>query len=327
MTVRSKHLIAYASAMFALMVWQLVFYTPPFGRLSDFNVDVVYTIVSQILCMGIVPLVVLLILNKGKAAPTFERMRYKAPRDGKSCFLICIALIFLITPFTMVFNALTNLLFSILGYRRSYPIGTVYLGIGDFFLMLLLTGILPAVFEEFSHRGVLLSGLENRGSEMSAVILSSVMFGLMHGNPAQMIYATFGGLVFGVVVVKTDSIIPAMCAHFGNNAVSVILDYSTQKQTTFGVWYERLTSSASILSIGFTFLVLGLSVFAMVKLLQYAATKAPKPISEGKLLGVVTLDEYYPDGKATLKDNIALYPVMIAESALMLFLLVWGIVR
>ena len=327
MTVRSKHLIAYASAMLALMVLQILFCTDAFARLSDINTDITYTLISQIFCMGIVPFAILSIFYKGDFAAMGKRMRYKAPRDAKSCLLISLALMVLIMPFTMAFNALTNLFFQIVGYKRSYPVGTIYLGAGDFVLMLVLTAVLPAIFEEFSHRGVLLSGLENRGSEMSAVILSAVLFGLMHTNPAQMIYATFGGLLFGVVVVKTDSVIPAMCAHFANNAISVILDYSTQKQTTLGVWFDRLTSSGTVLSVGLTFLVLALSIYAVVKLLQYAARKAPKPISEGKLLGVVTLDVYLPDGRATLKDNAFLYAVMISEGALLLFLMLWGIAR
>ncbi len=327
MSVRSRHLIAYAAAMFALLVWQLLFYTDLFSRLSDRNVDIVYTLVSQILCMGLVPLLLLLVLNKGKNGELFQRMRYKAPRDGRACLWISLGMMALIMPFTMAFNAITNLLFQIIGYKRPLSLGTVYLGGGDLALMLVLTAVLPAIFEEFSHRGVLLSGLQSRGSEYGAVILSAVMFGLMHTNPSQMIFATFGGLVFGVAVVKCDSIIPAMCAHFGNNAIAVFLDYSTQRQTAFGVWYDRLTSGGSVLSVGATFVILGLSLFGMVELLRYAARTAPKPVSEKMLLGLVTLDGYSPDGKATLKENAVLYATMIAEGLFLLILLLWGIAK
>jgi len=327
MSVRSRHLVAYASAMIFLMLWQMLFSSAALQRISDYGQDIIYTLVSQIFCMGILPFTILLILNRGKVAEPMKSMRYKVPRNGRVCFLVSIGMVLLITPFTMAFSAITNLFFRVVGYKRSQYVGTIYLGVGDLWLALLLTAILPAIFEEFSHRGLLLSGLQNRGSEMSAVILSAVMFGLMHMNPGQMVFAVFGGLVFGVAVVKCDSIIPAMCAHFGNNAISVILDYSRQRQTALGVWYDRLTSSASLLSVGLTFAVLALSIYGMVRLMQYAARKAPKPISEGKLLGFVTLDIYSPDGKATLKDNALLYATMIAEGALLAFLLIWGIIR
>ena len=326
MTTRAKHLIAYASAMLALLLWQLFFYGNLL-HLSDYHQDIVYTLVSQILCMGIVPFVVLLILRKGQVGETMTFMRYKKPRDVKACILISLGMMLLITPFTMAFNALTVLLFRIVGYKRSISIGTIYLSGGDFALMLLMTAVLPALFEEFSHRGVLLSGLQDHGTEMSAVIISAVMFGLMHTNPGQMIFATIGGLVFGVAVVKCDSIIPAMCAHFANNAISVILDYSTQKGTAFGVWYDRVTGGGTVLGVGVTFAILALSLYGMVRLLQYAARKAPKPVSEGKLLGLVTLDTYAPDGKATLKDNAFLIATAIAEGAFLVFLFLWGIVK
>ena len=327
MSLRSRHLVAYASAMLALMILQLIFGIGVFATASDFDYDIIYTLLSQVLCMGVIPFVVLSVLSKGRFADNFRIMRYKAPRDKRSCLLICLALMILITPFTMVFNALTNLFFNIIGYKRIHPVGTVYLGIGDLFLMIFFTAVLPAIFEEFCHRGILMSGLENRGSELSAVLLSALLFSLMHENPPQLLYAFFGGLVFGVVVIKTDSIIPAMCAHFANNAVAVLLEYSEQRETWFGRLYDKLLSTDSILSFGVLLLLLSLSLFAIIRLLQYAARKAPKPISERKLLGVVTLDGYRPDGKATLKDNAFLIAVIVSESLLAFSLLVWGVVR
>jgi len=327
MTLRNKHLIAYATSMVALILCQLLFYTQPFQRLSDFHTDVYYTLISQIICMGAIPFLTLLALNRGKVLPELKLMRYKPPRDKRSCFLLAVGLMLLITPFTMTFNALTNLFFSIVGYKRSYPVGMIYLGAGDFFLMIFLTALLPAIFEEFTHRGLLLSGLENRGSELSAVVVSAMMFGLMHENPAQLFYAFFGGLVFGVAVIKTDSIIPAMCAHFANNAVSVILDFSVQRQNPFGVWYSKFFGAGDVLSVAITVAVLGFSVYGVVKLLQYISRKAPKPISERKLFGVVTLDSFKPDGRATLKDNAFLIAVIVSEGLLSLSLLAWGIGR
>ena len=327
MTDRSKHLIAYASAMLALLGWQIFFYSGAVSRLSDYDQDLLYTLVSQIFCMGIVPFLLATALYRGRVGELMTRMRYKAPRDGKSCLLISLGMMVLITPFTMAFNALTVLLFRIVGYKRGIYVGTIYLGRGDLFLSIILTALLPAIFEEFSHRGVLLSGLQSRGSEIRAVVLSALLFGLMHSNPSQMIFATIGGLVFGVAVVKCDSIIPAMCAHFANNFVSVILDYSTQKGTALGVWYDRILGSGSVLGVGVTFAVLALSIYGMIRLLQFAARKAPKPVAEAKLLGLVTLDAYSPDGKATLKENAFLYAILIAEGALTLFLFFWGIVK
>lgn len=325
--IRRRHLIAYSCAMISLLVWQLLFYLKAFSGLSDFHSDLVYTLGSQVLCMGLIPAAVLLIVGKGNFTANRKLLRYQPPRDKKACLLICVAVMLLITPFTMVFNALTNLFFRVIGYKRVYPVGTIYLGVGDFFLMLFFSALLPAVFEEFCHRGILLSGLEDHGSEYSAVILSGVFFGLMHANPAQFVYAVFGGMLFAVLVIKTNSILPAICAHFANNAVATFLDYSTQRGTAFGRFYDKITSGASILSFGVTVLVLALSVYAVIKLMQYAARKAPKPIVQRKLLGTVTLDGYVKNGKPTLCDNACLIALAVAEGLLTAILLIWGVAR
>ena len=327
MNRRISHLIAYVAAMFALIAWQLIFaYLPGLQSLSNFHSDIVYSLVAQILCMGLVPFVCLLVTNRCTFREVFAPMRYKAPRDTRTCALVTLGLVLLIMPFTMAWSSITQLVFNIFGYKRPVASGTIYTGAGDFFLCLVITALLPAVFEEFSHRGVLLSGLECRSSERGAVLLSAVLFGLMHESPAQMIYATMGGIVFSYVVIKTDSIIPAMCAHFANNAFSTLLDYSRQTQNSLGVWYDSV-NSGSTLSVIVTLAILAGSLYAVYKLLQYASSKSPKPITEGKLLGLISVDVYNPEGKATLKDNALLYAVIAMQSAVLLWLFLWGIIR
>ena len=329
MSVRGRHLVAYAASMFSLILLQLLTTIPAVRDLSDFHLDVAYSLVSQIFCMGVVPLVVLLVLRRNVSSPseTFRFMRYRAPANKKATLLATLGIALLIMPFTMAFNTASNLLLSVIGYKRSLTVGTIYGGVGDFFLFLFLTAVLPALFEEFTHRGVLLSGLTDRGSELSAVILSSVLFGLMHENPNQMIFATFGGMVFALAVLKTGTILPAVVAHFMNNAISVFLDYTTQKQTPFGVWYDSLTSSVSALSVLLTVVVMVAAVYGIVRILQYLSRKTEKPVSERKLFGLITVDGYSPNGKATLSDNICLYAVMISESLVLLVFLIWGIAR
>jgi len=327
MTTRSRHLISYAAAMVALLLWQILFYNKGIQRLSDFDQDLLYSLGAQVLCMGIVPLLSLVILSKGRVKGLAAQLRYKAPVDKKTCALVTIGLILLITPFVMAFSAITRLIFQIIGYKRSFGAGMIYTGGGDFVISLCITALLPAVFEEFTHRGVLLSGLQSRGSEYSAVLISALMFSLMHLNPSQAIFTFFGGLVFAIVAVKFNSIIPAMCVHFANNAIAVFLDYSTQRKTAFGTWYDKISSNGNVLHFFLTFAVLVIALFGTVKLLQYAAKKAPKPVTPKLLFGSIPLDAFSPDGKALLKENAPLYATIIAEGLYFVMLLVWGIVK
>ena len=328
MSVRAKHQAAYAASMFSLLIFQLIVYASDLSYLSSYHLDIVYTLISQILCMGLIPFSVLMILKREDGIRgNLAYMRYKKPKDLRVCLLASLGLMLLITPFTMVFNALTTLLLKIIGYKRNFPAPTIYGGAGDFFLFAFITAVLPATFEEFTHRGVLLSGLEDRGSELSAVLLSAICFGLMHTNPVQFLYAAVGGVVFGIAVTKTGSILPAMCAHFANNFVSVLLDYSTQKENAFGVLYESVMGASSFWGLVIMLAILGLSVYGVVRILQYLARNTEKPVMEKKLFGVIAMDAYRPDGKATLKDNAFLIATMIADTFMLIALIIWGIAR
>ena len=327
MSVRIKHQIAYAASILSLVLLEIWVTYKPFNALSAFHLEIAYTLVAQIVCMGAIPLSVLLFLKKDGARANFEYMRYRKPKDVKVCLLASLGLMLLMTPFTMVFNALSTMILKIIGYKKGLYVGTIYGGIGDFWIFVLVGAALPAVFEEFTHRGVLLSGLENKGSEYSAVVLSAVCFGLMHSNPSQFLYAVVGGLVFGAAVTKTGSMIPAMCAHFANNFVATLLNYSTQKHNALGVLYEKLVGSDSVFAFAALVGVLSASVFGVVYILQYLARKTEKPISERKLLGVLVMDAYSPDGKASLKENAVLIATMISQAFFLAALIVWGIYR
>jgi len=329
MSVRARHLVAYAASMFSLFLLQILSHFSFAQRMSDVDLDIFWSLLSQVFCMGILPLTVLLILrrNVSSVSDTFCYMRYRKPTDPKAALFATLGIALLIVPFTMAFNTVSNLILNVLHYKRVHAVGTIYNGVGDLLLQVFLTALLPAVCEEFTHRGVLLSGLEDRGSEMSAVVLSAVLFGLMHENPQQMIFTTFGGIVFALAAIKTGSILPAIVAHFSNNFISVILDYSIQRKTAFGVWYDSVTSSGNALSVLLLVAVMALAVYGIVRILQYLTGKADKPVSPRKLLGIITVDGYSPNGRAMLADNICLYAVMIAESALLLTYLIWGIAR
>ncbi len=91
-------------------------------------------------------------------------------------------------------------------------------------LNLISTAVLPAILEEMVFRGYVLQAFRRYGDKL-AVIVTALLFGLIHGNVLQLPFAFLLGLVFGWMVVQTGSIWPAVILHFGNNAMSVLLDY------------------------------------------------------------------------------------------------------
>lgn len=83
------------------------------------------------------------------------------------------------------------------------------------------TAVMPALCEEFGMRCCGLGLLRKHGKAFG-VIAVSIVFGLMHGNLIQFVFATLVGLILGYVTVKTDSIVPAVLIHLFNNGMSVV---------------------------------------------------------------------------------------------------------
>lgn len=90
-------------------------------------------------------------------------------------------------------------------------------GFTDTFSMFLYTCLFAPVVEEIIFRGLIMRGLEKYG-KWFAIVASSVLFGLFHGNPAQSPYAFAVGLVMGYVAMEYN-LLWAMVMHMINNLV------------------------------------------------------------------------------------------------------------
>lgn len=78
------------------------------------------------------------------------------------------------------------------------------------------------VFEELICRGLVLGSLRSRYGVTVAWLVSSLFFGVIHGQPVQVISATVIGLVLGYVYLATDSLWSVMILHALNNAVAYL---------------------------------------------------------------------------------------------------------
>ncbi len=95
-------------------------------------------------------------------------------------------------------------------------------------LAVISTALVPALCEEYLFRGVILTNLMPYG-KVNAVIISSLLFGLMHQNGGQIIYTTVAGIALGLVYVRTRSLWGGMLIHFFNNLFSVFEQLLTDR--------------------------------------------------------------------------------------------------
>lgn len=116
-------------------------------------------------------------------------------------------------------------------------------------LWFMASAVVPAFCEEFLFRGLVLTQLLPFGKTV-AVIGSALLFGLMHGNPAQMLYSTAAGLVLGVVAVESGSIWAGMLIHLFNNMLSVLGEvFWNRLQYPSGFYLQRLVE-LTVVAIG-----------------------------------------------------------------------------
>lgn len=88
----------------------------------------------------------------------------------------------------------------------------------------LTIGLLAPIAEEMVFRGAILKSLLNtRLSVSTAVMLSALLFALIHFNPVQMPHAFLVGLLLGWMYQRTGSILPSVAFHWVNNSVAYVL--------------------------------------------------------------------------------------------------------
>lgn len=151
---------------------------------------------------------------------------------GFLCFFINIAV-----------SSLFNGILSFLGYdftKFSSSVDPDTMTVGNFFVDLLIVAVLPAMCEEFLHRGLVLQGTKHAGYK-KAIVFSSLLFALLHFNIRQVSYAFVIGLILGLVSVVSKNIWPAVIIHFINNAFSTYLDYASANNWWLGNTMEKIS--------------------------------------------------------------------------------------
>lgn len=92
-------------------------------------------------------------------------------------------------------------------------------------LMLILAGIVAPFGEELFFRGVLYSFLRERWGIWIGVFVSSLLFGLMHGNLAVGLTGFLLGIVAALVFEYSQSLWTAVIVHVINNSLKIALLY------------------------------------------------------------------------------------------------------
>ena len=180
-------------------------------------------------------------------------------------------------PMCLMINTLISILVSILQNYLSHFGVTIpesdftiktpdTLSIVMQFCYVILIGPLA---EELIYRGLILTLLRPFGKWL-AVLMSAILFGMMHGNIPQMSSAFASALVMGIVAVQCGSIVPTLIIHICNNVMASWTDFADALGWQYGT--EVYMGMQIMIFFAGTFAVFVYSYRLKIKEAAYALT-------------------------------------------------------
>ena len=174
------------------------------GLLLEWVSEVVYFLAF------LVPLAIGLYLIKDEKKPSSKLLSLK-PEDARFVLpLICPTVLAV-----MFLSLLTSvLIYNVIGVENKVDVGD------SFVLALISHALLPAILEEALFRYLPIRMLSGHSKRVT-LVLSAVLFALIHHSFFSFGYALLAGVVFIAIDLACDSVIPSVILHFINNALSV----------------------------------------------------------------------------------------------------------
>ena len=157
--------------------------------------------------------------NKDYNLKEFLRINKLTLKQVKNIVLIVI----FSYPIAAFFNYIGIMILSRFGRIMPNPI-PIPSNINEFLLSFIVIALTPGICEEVMFRGMIMRSYEVYGSK-KAIVLSAVLFGLFHFNLQNLLGPIFLGLLFGVLVSKTKSLLSSIIGHTVNNTVALTIGF------------------------------------------------------------------------------------------------------
>lgn len=226
-------------------------FIPQMNALSDFE----YLLVVYLLSF-LPPILLYFIVTK---KPLKETLRWKWL--GWKNLILVVLLGFAIQPLMNFFSFFSGLFFP---NTVESTMDSLYSA--GFLPVLFATAILPAFFEELLMRGITLSGYRPLG-QWKAALCCALLFGMMHLNAQQFLYAFGAGFLLCLLVQRTGSIFASIIPHFIINGATVFAVFFGGTEAALPADYPSTTMlflSVSLLALLSLPLLAGL-LFLLVK--------------------------------------------------------------
>lgn len=116
------------------------------------------------------------------------------------------------------------------GVHLTSPEHEVPAGFAGRLIYIISIAVVPPLVEEFAIRGVIMQPLRKYG-DIFAIVASSLVFAVLHGNLIQAPFALIAGIGIGYAVCITNSVWTGVLIHAVNNFYSVVTEFMIEDIT------------------------------------------------------------------------------------------------
>lgn len=195
----------------------------------------------------------------------------------------------------MLANYISSILLTILegvGLYSTYSSIEDPKSTADLILMCISVAIIPALIEEFALRGILMSSLRRYGNAF-AIIASAFVFGIFHGDAAQIPFAFICGLFFAYAVIATESLWTGIIIHAMNNSLSCISSVLMQvaDEETANVFFYVVSIGGIVLAFVCLFIYIYLYKGSILKQAPYPYDASATQTITTTLASPVSVDD------------------------------------
>lgn len=292
------------NAFFAFVVVFYLFCSYLISALGRFGIiipDYVLQFLPQVILL--VPCLLYVVWMRPE---TVKDVSYGAVSAGT--ILKVIGITYLILPTMMFINGVSsmfveNKVVDAMDRLFQYPL----------WFRIVTMALLPAIVEEFIFRGLIFNGLKRR-NPFWAIIVSGFLFGAMHMNINQFLYAFVMGVFFSLVAYATGSMWPTMIMHFIYNAQSVILSHilmtyagdmleASEDAATVAGEVDMLTMAVAYVMVYGTILVIALVGLVLAALVYISLCKKNRGWESVKRIFVKPYRTTFDEGQGKFIDG------------------------
>ncbi len=179
-------------------------------------------------------------------------------------------------PIAVFFNYVGILFLSKYGRILPNPI-PIPSDINEFLLSFMIVALTPGICEEVMFRGMIMKAYEVYGRK-KAIILSAILFGLFHFNLQNLLGPIFLGILFGILVYKTESLLSSIIGHTVNNTIALTIGFLSSDIQQASI---ENTHDAGTMVYGS--IILGVIAFAFFLLVRKLLLSFPARVDETSL--------------------------------------------